>query len=560
MLLRHLLLFLSAFLAFGLTARGGVDNTDVTISTQAARAWWLRGSPAILDDASSAETGVPTWNAERGIASYIDNGKYGLTGENGRRYVWFPIGHQALLVACVATARGLEESLPDPQGPARLVPYEGDHAVEAFWTAFLASWLPVFGAALGFVALASIAVTLGANRREALLTAVIATFCTQFWPGSNEAMSNMPGAGFALPSIAMLLAWLKERGDWRHLLAGAVLSSLAVAVRYPSALFLLPFWLAVVSRCLRGRDLRSFGVFVAGGAPIAIALATSNWIRFGSPTETGYSPGAGFGGYPAHLGLASILVSPGKGILWFSPILVWLSVRLVKARQLPAWMPTLGLLAPVALFSTVVYWDAGQCWGIRYLSATIALFVTWTLTRLRPFGERRRSLIAIALLGALISAGGILTSYVPYQAVVSQVGSEWYPEAQPESLNLNTNWDPRLSPFHGHWRYFVADRLGHVDTADAAPFTRSMFGAELVAESGEPSAFTLPPTANGLRHLWWRRLEIVFPEFPGTRVALIWFAATALISALAAWLWCRTKSAPDTEVVADAPSSDSSPV
>ena len=54
-------------------------------------------------------------------------------------------------------------------------------------------------------------------------------------------------------------------------------SKYALAVSSCSAaLFLSPFWIAVVWRCLRDRDFRALGWFSAAGAPAAILLALAS--------------------------------------------------------------------------------------------------------------------------------------------------------------------------------------------------------------------------------------------------------------------------------------------
>ena len=615
MRLAYPILFLAAFGLFGLTARGRVANTDTTITVQAARAWLLRGDPALLDAEAAEASGTPTWAAEQFIVSLIDSGRYGMPAtatdgstNDGRRYIWFPIGYQALVVPCVATARWLESRMPTPRAVGAFIhPLEQDHAIEAYWTSVLVSWLSPLGAAMAFVALVSLARSLGATRRRSLLIAALATLCTQFWPGTKESLSNMPGSGFALTAIACMVAWIKGGAPRSHLLWAGVCSGLAVLIRYPIALSILPFSAAVTVRALgitRGQrfDWRSLAFFAAGSLPFAALLAWANIHRFGRAGETGYSPGQGFGSFPFDQGLVSILISPGKGVIWFTPLLVWLIVRgmrqgsqgtrldrslaiaapitlaiwmtvrlwvieslhpmavlvalgplliwmlrsFVRSPKSLRWLAVAGLLAPIALYSNVVYWAAGMCWSIRYLSTPIALLVVFLLVELKPFETHRRALWIASGLGLVVSLGGILTE-VPYQHVlaVAAIG-EIYPAKVGANLDLHVDWHPLAAPWHAHWSMFVGDLIGTLDHKDAAPFTRGVYGVDLVDADGTPKALPLPITATDGRGFWWRNVELAFPNANGLVAFGSMLGWTLILGALGAWLHVRNRASPET--------------
>ncbi|MEO0479408.1 MAG: hypothetical protein AAF196_08005 [Planctomycetota bacterium] len=610
MRLSHVLLFLAAFGLFGLTARGRVANTDTTITTQAARAWLLRGDPALLDAGQAEASGVPTWAAEQTIVALIDSGKYGMHATegdptvqdgSGRHYIWFPIGYQALIVPCVKVGRWLAREVPKPEVPGAFIhPLESDHAAEAYWTSVLISWLSPLGAALAFVALASLGKSLGATGKQALWIAFVATLCTQFWPGTKESLSNMPGAGFALLAIACIVAWLRAGASRTHLLWAGIASGISVLIRYPSALSLLPFWIAAAVQALgltRGRsfDWKALALFVVGGLPFAVLLVWANIHRFGRAGETGYSPGQGFGSFPFDQGLVSILFAPGKGVLWFTPLLVglticgmrrgfgsrsltlgvglaipvflstWMTIRLWVDESLhplmvlvgfgPAlvwmlrsslrdpkslhWLAVLGLLAPIALFSNVVYWAAGMCWGIRYLSAPIAVLVVFLLVKLRPWEQHRRALLVASGLGFFISLGGIVTE-VPYQHVVANHAiGEIYENKREANLDLHVDWHPLAAPWHSHWTMFLGERIGTFDHKDAAPFARAMYGVELKKVDGSPKTIPLPVTAGDGRGFWWRNVEIAFPKASGLLAFVSMLGCTLILFALGGWMFVR---------------------
>ncbi|MEV0228386.1 hypothetical protein [Nonomuraea sp. NPDC050786] len=140
--------------------------------------------------------------------------------------------------------------------------------------------------------------------------------------------------------------------------------------------------LLTAERIVATRRLRS-GLAVA--AAVAVVLLEA-WIRRGNPFETGYGDDRGpktimpFSGqpglsYPIFFGLLSLLLSFGKGLLFFAPGL-FLPVRR-RIAALPGragvdltalyrmWMAfVVGL---VLLYSTYWSWSGSTFWGPRYL-------------------------------------------------------------------------------------------------------------------------------------------------------------------------------------------------
>ena len=192
------LLFVGSLLCFGLTAHGYLENTDSEITMHAARAWWLRGSPGLVGraEAEKLPADVPTWPAEQAIVDgYIRDPnlpRYGRIGLDGRGYVWFPIGHQALMVPGIALAQALDRAFPEVEKRFRETkndPLRG----QFFWERLVLSFLSPLFAAGSLIALILLCLGLGAPPRAALIASATATFATQFWPGTAETMSDMPG-------------------------------------------------------------------------------------------------------------------------------------------------------------------------------------------------------------------------------------------------------------------------------------------------------------------------------------------------------------------------------
>jgi len=127
-------------------------------------------------------------------------------------------------------------------------------------------------------------------------------------------------------------------------------------------------------------------------------MALYNAVRFGSPLETGYEEavrtglGVGLFETPFYLGAAGLLVSPGKGVLLFNPLLVlampgaW---ALRRTRPRLATMIVGTLIVSVLLHGRCTTWAGDFTWGPRYLASQVGLWMLGLSPLLaRPRGRR----------------------------------------------------------------------------------------------------------------------------------------------------------------------------
>jgi hypothetical protein len=129
-------------------------------------------------------------------------------------------------------------------------------------------------------------------------------------------------------------------------------------------------------------DRRALLRFVAAGLPVALLLAAYNLHVFGTLIvlgQVGVGAGAGSVAAASHLfqtslgqGLGAILLSPSRGLLVFSPVLLvafWGFVRIFRDSRFPALRPV--GLAALALCLVVACWDiwsGGWTYGPRLLA------------------------------------------------------------------------------------------------------------------------------------------------------------------------------------------------
>ncbi len=192
--------------------------------------------------------------------------------------------------------------------------------------------------------------------------------------------------------------------------------------------------------------------------PVAVTVALLggyNWMRFGSPLDTGYhfAEGEGFN-RPVLTGLYGLFVSPYRGVFWYNPILLlaipgWFVLRRRLAR--PAWL-MLGLIAADALiFSAWWSWHGGIVWGPRFLLPVTPLAVALIV----PLLDRPRRLTRIVLVGLLTLSLGVQALgalYSVYSYVNGYLNTRYWTglmDAPVTALKDEVLTTPELSPIVG---------------------------------------------------------------------------------------------------------------
>lgn len=529
-------LVLGTALLFGLQAHGYVENTDAEITMHSARALWLRGDPGMLtagDDVSLAE---------RTIAERVHAGRFlGMTGRNGKAYTCFSVGHQVLMLPCVALGEALRRLAPAPE-EALAHSRPALHA-EFFWTRFLVSLLGPLAAAGTFGALLHLATLLGRGRGEALLVAATAMFATQAWPAASETLSDGPGGFFLIAAVTAGVHWARRRQPRALLVAGACAGA-AVSVRYPHAAPVAVWcaWVAVVA--WRQGRVRDCGWLVAGGAPFAALLALANWLRFGDALEFGYvEADTAWWSYPPYLGVPLALLSPGKGVLWFS-LPLWLALAEVVRRRLRGRMLALAFslwILPILIVGHTHGWHGSQCWGVRYATPGTVLLVAVALAVGRPWRRRPRCFAAVCAAGVLVSLGGVLTPYRGFYHVAHHAAEVVYRAdidsgaIAPGTLHDHYMTHPRFSPIVGHWRYAWQALRGRLGPGPASANIDAVLGIDAAAAPALPD---FPREDLGFRHFWLAYLHDLV-GVPWRAILAAWLAGAAACLWLGAAWWRR---------------------
>jgi hypothetical protein len=267
---------------------------------------------------------------------------------------------------------------------------------------------------------------------------------------------------------------------WAAMIVGVVNTPAAIVGLAPIAVF----------EALRTKRLRHLAPLVVAAA----LIAAEAWIRRGSPFDTGYGddhgvrtvlPYSGRPGfsYPFVLGVASILFSFGRGLLFFTPGLVlWLDSRtrrLVGHHRRALVGMLLFVAGLVVVYAKWWAWYGGIAWGPRFFLFAAIPAAALIAFRIRGSGESRLAdavTLGILTLSAWVGVVG-LTADLSALNVCAQGNYAleslcWY---VPEYSSL---WQPFLhAPPRTTATFVVVVWCAAVYVRLAAPLVRGIIGS-----------------------------------------------------------------------------------
>lgn len=293
-------------------------------------------------------------------------------------------------------------------------------------------------------------------------------FGTNTWMISSQALWQH-GTAEVLIALALLLVVSKTTA-WRTVLLGAVCVLIA-ANRPPDASIA-----GAIAGFMIWRRWRDAMWLVAGAvAPLAAVLYYN--LEFVGHIAGAYALAVGGSIQPKHLGtflqpglsgLGGLLVSPTRGLLVFTPFLVFLPLGLIQRLRSPgtkelAVALSLGVAAQILAYSQMD-WRAGESWGPRWLTDVLPVLM-WLLAPvvlvLRPF------------------ARGVLVLTMVMSVAVQTIGAFWYTRTSDELVfaegrsSMRGAWNPRNVPFLVELRHppataeLLFDARGSIDRVGA---------------------------------------------------------------------------------------------
>jgi hypothetical protein len=305
--------------------------------------------------------------------------------------------------------------------PVYALPVLAGASAESDWPALLEKASASFLTALS-VLFVFLAARRASSEGPALAAAAIYAFATSSFSVSSQALWEH-GPGQLCLAIAL---WLLTRGDEDSLPATAFALSGAVLMRPPDLLVAAPLFLLVLLRAPRHRGR----VLLLSALPL-LFLAAYDTRYFGAPWSTGRDPilRARQWALDPLPSLAGLLVSPSRGLLVYSPVLVFAFAGLVlgclRRRSLFA-----ALAASTVLFlwasSLRHAWWGGWCYGPRYLADLLPVLCFALLPVLEAAGARpwlRAAVLALALPSVALHALGAVYNDLSWDGA-ARVGTD----------------------------------------------------------------------------------------------------------------------------------------
>ena len=242
----------------------------------------------------------------------------------------------------------------------------------------------------------------------ALLVALAFGLGSCAWPVSSQALWQHPANSFFLTLGAFFLLASPERR--RHGACCGAALGMAVLCRPPSVLAAL-----CVGLWLLWSDRRRLPAYLAGGAPFAVVLLAYNAWWFGSPFEFGQTiasraialltTGSGdIWSGPLWESLPGLLISPQRGLAFYSPVLLLGFAGMALAWRQARWRPLVPLqvavLAMIVVAARWYDWWGGAAWGYRSIVDTAPLLALSMLPAMERVmaGRRVAALFGAALL------------------------------------------------------------------------------------------------------------------------------------------------------------------
>ncbi|PDW04950.1 hypothetical protein [Candidatus Viridilinea mediisalina] len=237
--------------------------------------------------------------------------------------------------------------------------------------------------------LAAWALRLGSTRLWAITLGLGYGLATMAWPYARSFFSEPLAALLILVAAERIHASATSSQPWRALMLAGLATGLLLTTRLAAGVVLPVFAVAVLlaswHRVYQGQtDPRhrfvrwsaSNLVWLLALLPGLALLMWYNYARFGTLLASGYASEASLFTTPLLEGLYGLLLSPGKGIVFYAPPLLLAipgSYLLWRRGQRGVVLLGWGLfLSHVLLYARWSVWDGGGVWGPRFLLPVVA--------------------------------------------------------------------------------------------------------------------------------------------------------------------------------------------
>lgn len=325
-------------------------------------------------------------------------------------------------------------------------------SVPLYWLAYHIPWVgnihalmlfsPIVTALTG-VLLFIYALTLGYTERTAVVGALLFGLATIAWPYTQTyfreplTMLNLFAAAYLLERWRRAFA-AGERRHWRYLGGGTLLVVLALLSK-EAALLALPA-LALIAYpgtvAVRARRRQIIAALVALAAIAVVFVLGLTFFRvqlYAAVSRYAVLERALrlVEGLPqAWVGITGYLFSPGKGLWWYSPVLLLAlgaPLALPRARWRESWLPLSLMLLFVVSYAGIrgAQWQGGTGWGARYMLPLVPFLMIAALPLIDRILQARTlwpklALGLLALAGLALQVAGTTVDLFDYEQHMQQ--------------------------------------------------------------------------------------------------------------------------------------------
>jgi len=356
---------------------------------------------------------------------------YQIETTGGHAYYFFPVGSSILSIPFVAAARVVGVSPTRADGTY-------DERRERRLQTVLASLL-MAALVVVFFATARLLLPLAWS----VIAALVAGFGMQVWSTASLALWSDSWGILLLGAVVWLLLAHEARGRRLHAPVLATLVAWMYIVRPTYAPVAVALGIYLVARAPR-----SVVPYVLVGGAWFAAFVVYSWIHFHRPLPSYYTARElTFGRFWTPL--AAHLVSPGRGLLVYVPVLLfvlWLAIR-YRARLRHRGLLALAagvVVAHLVVISGFTLWHAGEAYGPRYTTGIVPWLFLVAVLGLRAMldaGPAPRTALAVGVILAALS--------VVIQSRGAWVAATWDWNSRPpiETHADDKVWDWRAPQF-----------------------------------------------------------------------------------------------------------------
>ena len=265
------------------------------------------------------------------------------------------------------------------------------------------------------------------------------------WPISSQALWQHPSNTFFLTLSAYFLIGIPERKHYAAYCGAAL--GMAVWCRPTSAVVVV-----CVGVYLLWVNRRWFAAFVLGGLPFAAILAAYNGYYFGNPLEFGQTVTSkrialattgsdDLWQSPLWESLPGLFISPSRGLVFFSPVLLFGLVGGVLAWKVPRYRPLIPLQVATALLILVASkwydWWGGSTYGYRSIVDTAPFFALLMIPVIERVVANHRMRM---LFGALLIWSIAVQFVGAYSYSLTGWTNQWWNEQRDNNPDKDSLW------------------------------------------------------------------------------------------------------------------------